>query len=225
MVVEGVKGVGELCRSNWKVLRIYAVQERCADLPPGYPGPVVVCSPRDMERMSALKTAPGVLAVAELPSTPAEIVTAEAPCPVVLGLDGLADPGNTGTLIRTALWFGCAGVWVDRRGADPWSAKAIQASMGAVFHVPVVEVDLAEAVQRSLLPCYVLDAGGADVGAHPWEPCIVCVGSESHGVSPALRAVSRGALAVPGTGQIESLNAAVAGGIVLAAAARALSKG
>ena len=97
--------------------------------------------------------------------------------------------------------------------------------MGACFHLPVREVDLASAVEASPLPCWVLDAGGDDVAEHRWNPGIVCVGSESHGPSPALLAVASGVLGIPGTGQAESLNAAVAGGIALAHAARAFIKG
>jgi len=86
-------------------------------------------------------------------------------------------------------------------------------------------VDLVDAVRSSSLPCYILDAAGQDIAGQVWEPSIVCVGSESHGPTPALREAAAGALAIPGSGQLESLNAAVAGGIVLAQAARALSKG
>lgn len=225
VVVEGVKSVGELCRSGWTVVRIYAVQERCADIPASHVALAETCSTREIERMSSMKTAPGILALAEKPVQSAAFDVHAAVCPIVLGLDGISDPGNVGTLIRTALWFGCAGVWVDHRGADPWSAKTIQAAMGAVFHVPVVEVDLVDAVRSSSLPCYILDAAGQDIAGQVWEPSIVCVGSESHGPTPALREAAAGALAIPGSGQLESLNAAVAGGIVLAQAARALSKG
>lgn len=225
VVVEGVKSVAELCRSGWKVVRIYAVPERFADLPATHAGVVSGCTHRDMERMSSLRTAPGVLALAELPEYAPVSRFDAAVCPVILGLDGIADPGNVGTLIRTALWFGCAEVWVDSHGADPWSAKSIQAAMGATFHIPIREVDLVAAVQEASLPCWVLDAGGSDVADHSWKPGIVCVGSESHGPSPDLLAAASGVLGIPGSGQAESLNAAVAGGIVLAHAARAFRRG
>jgi len=225
VVVEGIKGVAELCRSGWEVVRIYAVPERFADVPSTHNDLISPCSHRDMDRMSALRTAPGVLAVATLPVYPPTGRLDAAACPLILGLDGISDPGNVGTLIRTALWFGCAEVWADARGADPWSAKSIQAAMGATFHLPVREVDLASAVGASSLPCWVLDAGGSDVADHPWKPGIVCVGSESHGPSPALLAAASGVLGIPGSGQAESLNAAVAGGIVLAHAARAFRRG
>ncbi len=225
VVVEGVKGVAELCRSGWKVVRIYAVHERSADIPTSHAACAELCSPRDMERMSSLKTAPGILALAEKPAARVRPLELEAACPVILGLDGIADPGNLGTLVRTALWFGCAEVWVDQRGADPWSAKSIQAAMGAVFHIPVTECNLAHQVQSSSLPCWVLDAHGTDLASHRWDPCILVVGSESHGPAPAMRTAATGTLAIQGSGQAESLNAAVAGGIALAFAARALTQG
>jgi TrmH family RNA methyltransferase len=161
VVVEGVKGVAELCRSGWEVVRIYAVPERFADVPSTHADVISPCSHRDMDRMSALRTAPGVLAVATLPVYAPTGRLDAAACPLILGLDGISDPGNVGTLIRTALWFGCAEVWADARGADPWSAKSIQAAMGATFHLPVREVDLASSVRASFLPCWVLDAGGS----------------------------------------------------------------
>ena len=165
--------------------------------------------------MTSMKTAPGVLAVARVPSTfnaPAEGTG------LTLYLDHVADPGNVGTLIRVADWFGLDGVVLSPNSADPLSPKTIQSAMGSTFHIPVAVCEL-QKLPESKRSCVVgLDAGGDNLferGRVP-RPSLLVVGSESHGLSSDVQDACHAVASIPGFGRAESLNASVAGAIAVA---------
>tara|TARA_B000000532_G_scaffold244026_1_gene242043 strand:+ start:1399 stop:2112 length:714 start_codon:yes stop_codon:yes gene_type:complete len=224
MVVEGVKGVLELLRSSLVTKRIYVTTGS------KYPEltrvasdsgiEVSTVSSKDMDIMSSLKKAPGVLAVGEISYSTEEnlILRVKTPCdgvvPTLLLLDDLVDPGNVGALIRTADWFGLAGVVCSPRTADVWNTKAIQSSMGSLFRLPILVQDLGEFISNNNLSCAALDAGGEDIYTNSDIPNAVVVGSESQGLSEGLKNICDIVLAIPGSGNAESLNAAIAGSIL-----------
>ena len=221
-VVEGHKCVAEALRSGWPVMGLYATQDSACPEDWG----AATASTKDMERMSSFKKAPGVLAVMEMPDP--EIPSAqdwatEAAVPFGLAVDGLSDPGNLGTLLRTADWLGIQGVWASGRVVDAFNSKAVQASMGAVFRVPVWRCDL-PATLTSLASAGArvmgMDMEGEDVWAMDGEPTCVApwvavLGSESHGLSTEVAAACTGRIHIPGKGGSESLNATMAAGMVL----------
>jgi TrmH family RNA methyltransferase len=225
-VVEGVKGVMELCASACEVSRIY-VEPRMEDMVrraiPGIEARWTRVASAQMQRLSSHSTPPGILAVARIPSPPLSHFTwdptapqAWGDLPILVVADGLQDPGNLGTLIRSADWFGARGVWVSENSVDPWNPKTIQAAMGSAFRLPVHQAPLAECLQcNPQLPWVVLDAGGEPLTTHRWQACVLLVGSESHGVSPHWLDHGDPVLSIPGAGHAESLNAAVAGAIAL----------
>jgi TrmH family RNA methyltransferase len=143
---------------------------------------------------------------------------------LVLVLDGIQDPGNAGTLIRSAEALGATGVLLLKGCVNPWNPKALRASAGSLFRLPVLDLmtpaDAISAFTRRDLPLWAtlmeegLPLGQADLAS----ACGIVVGSESHGISPELRRCSKG-LTIP-TRSVESLNAAIAGSIVLYEAAR-----
>ena len=137
-----------------------------------------------------------------------------------LVLDGLQDPGNVGTLWRTADAFGADGLILLPGCADPWGPKTVRATMGACFRLPVWETDfpaLAETLARSCLPLYAaaLEADTADLRDLSRGRAAVAVGSEGRGVSSAVLAGSDRTVKIPMTDRCESLNAAVAGAVLL----------
>lgn len=226
-VVEGWKGVMELLASDLDVLRIYAQSE--INPPPGFflPDSATRVSKKDMERMSQMKTPPGILAVVAIP-TPEVLPVSSADLsgtniPVIVVCDGITDPGNLGTIIRTADWFGFAGVVCDRRGVDPWNSKCLQASMGSAFRMPIWSIDTADWLANWKGACWALDGGGAPLSAVQWEAGALVVGSESHGLSDHIRSSACQITAIPGAGRAESLNAAVACSIAMHAVAHALT--
>jgi TrmH family RNA methyltransferase len=150
---------------------------------------------------------------------------------VALVIDGVQDPGNVGTLIRTAHALGAAGTVVLRGTADPTSPKALRAAMGATFRHPVVSLDdagfiawarrhdvtlwAAAADGTPLYRALGRSGGKGDEGRRDGGPIAVIVGNEGAGIRPQLNAVAAQRVAIPLAQGAESLNVAVAAGILL----------
>ena len=137
-----------------------------------------------------------------------------------LVLDGLQDPGNVGTLWRTADAFGVDGVFLLPGCADPWGPKTIRSTMGACFRLPVWEGDLSSLrglLDRHSLSLYAtaLREDTEDLRAQDLRRCAVVIGSEGRGVSEETLALCGKTLKIPMRTRCESLNAAVAAAVVL----------
>ncbi|MBV8600017.1 MAG: RNA methyltransferase [Candidatus Eremiobacteraeota bacterium] len=178
--------------------------------------PVVDETARALERLSDLETPPGIVAVAPTKLQPLAHVL--APAGLVLLLAGVADPGNAGTLVRAAEAFGASGVVFADSGVEPYNPKVVRAAMGSLFRLPHALASASEiiaganAAHRRIVAA---DPDGAplDEFTFPDRP-IVAIGSERHGVASWLPGWYASA-AIPHAGPTESLNAGVAGAIVL----------
>lgn len=195
--------------------------------------PLVHVSDARLREFSDTETPQGLLLVVKEPEWRLDEVLAgrdartrkEAPArnsaPVrLLLLDGIQDPGNAGTLIRTALAFGLSGVVSLDGGVDPWNPKTVRAAAGASFHLPVIRsgIDLALAALRQAdVPIF----ASTLQGFAPWELGIgsaswcLALGSEGHGVGSEVLAAAAQHVTLPMPGVAESLNVALAGGILL----------
>ena len=214
-VVEGRKMVEELLQSHFETVAVYATETFLA-LHPHFAAETV--SEMQMQQMSSLDTPPGVLAVAKIPETQAFSATT----PFVLALDGIANPGNMGTLIRTAEWFGIREVVCSTDCVEIWNPKVIQATMGSAFRVSVTVADLPAFLREQR------ERGKAIYGAllegenlfemREKPEGIIIVGSESHGIREEVLPCITHPVTIPRVGgsMTESLNAAVAGGIIMA---------
>jgi TrmH family RNA methyltransferase len=162
---------------------------------------------------------------------PAAVEALPAGARLVLVLDNVGDPGNVGTLVRGAAGFGADAVVTLGGCADAWSPKALRSAMGGTFRIPIVEADewpaLRAALEAARLGIFAADgaADAADYAALDWRaPCALVIGSEAHGLSAAVRADvaagAIGAVAIPMAASLESLNAAMAGTVLLAECAR-----
>ena len=143
---------------------------------------------------------------------------ANLPAGALLVLDGVQDPGNVGTLIRAAAAFGVAGVIALDGTVDPYSTKAVRASAGAVFRTRVLMAswDEIEGNLRARGPLLIADMDGSDVASlAPRGEWALVVGSEGAGPRASVRDAAAGAVRVPMPGGAESLNAGVAGAILL----------
>jgi TrmH family RNA methyltransferase len=172
-----------------------------------------------MLRELADTTAPqGVLVVAETPSVSVAELNPEGRS-AALVLDGVQDPGNLGTLARSAAAFGCDLLACLPGTVDPWNAKSVRASAGALFRLPVVSAgpeELTEWLGRHGYRVAGADASGEPVGAGEWgERVALVVGNEGAGLSEGIRERCERRVAVPMRGGTESLNVAVAGAILL----------
>ena len=175
---------------------------------------VYLVDDRTMRKISDLETPSGVVAIAPIRLySLAELLQAPG---IVLVLADLNDPGNAGTLLRSAEAFGVDRVVFGARGADPHHPKVVRAAMGAFFrqHIAVGGPAELQAVLGDW-EATGLAAGGEPLAGLNWQPrSLVVVGNERHGVGPWQAVCSRLA-AIPMRGQAESLNAAVAGSIAL----------
>lgn len=178
---------------------------------------------RTFAQLAETETPQGIMAVIE-PRRWAVAEFAPRPEAVALVIDGVQDPGNVGTLIRTAHALGAAGTVVLRGTADPTSPKALRAAMGATFRHPVVSLDDAGFIAWARKHAVTLWAAAADgtplhralgTGSGNGGPIAVIVGNEGAGIRPQLNAVAAQRVAIPLAQGAESLNVAVAAGILL----------
>jgi TrmH family RNA methyltransferase len=144
--------------------------------------------------------------------------------PFLLILDGVRDPGNLGTLIRTAAAAGCDAVIIGPDSADPWSAKAARSSMGSIFGIPVLTTGPtleAQIIDRCKHRWLAIGDASTAYSCAAWTGGIaVIVGSEGHGASQWGEQLATGHVRIDLDGGVESLNAAVAGAVILFEARR-----
>ncbi|QVL57882.1 MAG: RNA methyltransferase [Simkaniaceae bacterium] len=134
----------------------------------------------------------------------------------LLALDGISDPGNVGTLIRTALALGFDGIFLTKNSADPFMDKALRAAKGATFHLPIqmgTEEELIALIKKNGLIPYIADGNGSTKTALT-SPLILILGNEANGPSQTLKKLGQ-LIAIPIVKETESLNVAVAGGILM----------
>ena len=217
-VVEGRKMVEELLRSDFETVHLFAT-ERYLEEHPLTDARLEIASDVQMEQMSGQDSPPGVLAVARMKSLNADTL---ALGPLTLALDGIANPGNLGTIIRTAEWFGIRQIVCSQDCVELWNPKVIQATMGSIFRMQVATTDLTGFLDRQQ------QAGKAIYGAllegenlfqkSHWDEGIVVIGSESHGIRQDILPLITQPITIPrAVGSVtESLNASMATGIILA---------
>lgn len=180
----------------------------------------------ELGRLSATERDQGVVLVCREPEGDVDAIR---PGGRYLVLDGVQDPGNAGTLIRSAVAFGLDGVLCLDGTVDPWGPKPVRASAGMIFRVPVVRVSIETALARLRevgVPLYVADTTGEDVDVQPkLESFAIALGNEGWGVRKELAEAARGSLAVSMPGGADSLNVAMAGAVLLHSLTRSRAHG
>jgi len=215
-VVEGRKMTAELLSSDFETVGLYATDAFLTNNPDFQDAETV--SEVQMAQMSGQDTPPGILAVVKIP----EKRSLSSNPRFILALDGIANPGNMGTLIRTAEWFGIHDIVCSTDCVEVWNPKVVQATMGSLFRINVIETDLVgfliqqqaqgKAVYGALLE------GENLFGIKQKPDGIIVIGSESHGIrSEVIPHITR-AVTIPriNNSATESLNASVAAGIIIA---------
>lgn len=219
-VVEGVKVVKELLASPYKVDAVYGVGDFINEIASSAENglAMTVITEQQLQKISNLETPNSVLAVASIPQSIFSFQQVKNK--LALALDTIKDPGNLGTIIRTAAWFGIDTIICSPNTTDAWSPKAVQATMGALFRTNVVYADLKKVLEEynsAAIPVYATTLDGTDIYKATISPNgLIVIGSESHGVSTELLALINNKLLIPSfsSGAAESLNAAVAAGVV-----------
>ena len=215
-VAEGAKLIGELRRSNLRIRRIFATEGL-------FEGPEVECvTEKEMERLSLLKTPSNSLAIVEIPRY--RLDAAHVGQRLTLALDDVQNPGNLGTIIRLADWFGIGEILCSPATADCFNPKVVQATMGAILRVRVHYVELAPLLAQAAargVPVYGTFLEGENLyDAQLTDGGIIVMGNEGRGVRPDVaQAVTRKLFIPPFPADrraSESLNVAMATGIVCA---------
>jgi TrmH family RNA methyltransferase len=167
----------------------------------------------DLQRISQLQTPHQVVAVVRQPQHTPPIATNN----FTVVCCGLQDPGNLGTIIRTADWFGVQQLVCSPDTVDCFNPKVVQATMGSIFRVAVHYLDIAAWIDRfQHVPVLATQMKGTDIRTMgPVKEAILLIGNESTGVPGALLEKASVTVSIPGKGQVESLNASVATGILL----------
>ena len=239
--MEGPIGLAEALAAVAPVTEVFVDADR-ADLAEGSQGsvlaealatareagiPVRLLAAGVLDKVSDTVSPQGVIAVVDRrPSDVARIAAADG---LVVALAGVADPGNAGTIVRSAEAAAAAGVVFCADAVDPFGPKTVRAAAGSAFRVPIAEVSAGAATLAALMS---LRAGGRVLlgtvgqGGHPPEHVdltrgiTLVVGSEAHGLPAEVAAIVDETVSIPMAGSIESLNAAVAASVVLFEAAR-----
>lgn len=222
-VVEGEKMVLELLQSKYPLLELYitdAFQEKHRTLIPSQPVAVRV-DEKSLKKASYLQTATQALALVAIKDAEISLPKADE---LVLALDHIQDPGNLGTIIRSALWFGVKTIYCSNDTVDVYNPKVVQATMGALFRVNVVYTDLdmlIEEAKKQNLPLIGTQLNGTNLYQEQLpEGGILLMGNESKGLSENLSKHLDYSLLIPSfpaeTRQMESLNVSVATALVLA---------
>lgn len=213
-IVEGIKSVDEFIGSSLKCLGLYGNEEAISRFHKQIDSSICFqTNTKQLTQISGLKNPQGVLGVFEMPS----LQTLNKTAPLILLLDDIRDPGNLGTIVRTAEWFGLDQVVCSTTSVDCFNAKVIQASMGSLSRVKVHYRDLPELVKE--LPEHVLlqtDMVGEDYRKVKINKCMLVIGNEGKGVSDELAAMAHQTITIPRKGEAESLNAAISAAILLA---------
>lgn len=202
-VVEGEKMVQEALMSRFEVVRVIRREE---------------VGEAAMARISQLTTPPPVIAVVSKPE-PVGVALDRSLC---LALDSVRDPGNLGTIIRLAEWFGVETVFMSPDCVEVWNPKVIQSSMGSIFRVRTLIADIPDICRRfraADMPVYGTFLDGTDIYSQSLSrEGLIVMGNESNGVSGEVAAEVSSRLFIPsyGNSRAESLNVAVAAAVTLA---------
>jgi RNA methyltransferase, TrmH family len=229
-VIEGVRLAEEALRAGARVdfafhdSRLDARGQAALRGLQGQGAVLLEVSPEIMAACSATETPPGLLAVLPIPDPQSSISDLQSPTAFALVVDRLADPGNLGTLLRTAAAAGLDMAYLAPGTVDAYNPKVVRGAMGAHFRLPLAhaswrEIEAALAGMRAVLA---VAAGGQPYDQLDWRrPLALIVGGEARGASAEAERLAQARVTIPMPGGSESLNAAVAAGILLFEAVRA----
>lgn len=212
ILIEGIKMIAEAAAAKQSFKTILTTS---LDLvPKGIKADeIILAEEAVIQKISGLKSSEGILAEVEMPK-PVNLMNKK----YIVALDGINDPGNLGTIIRTALALGWEGVFLLDESCDPFNEKALRASRGAVFKLPMMHgnwKDLQQVIKENKLPAFAADIDGVPFNKTKNEQgCLLVLGNEAHGPSEETRSVCQ-AVTIPMSGKMESLNVSVAAGILL----------
>jgi len=186
-------------------------------------GEFLETTPEQLARLTDTVSAPGVAALVQWRTVDSveACAPAETEAALVLALDAVGDPGNAGTIIRTADWFGASGVILGESTVEPSNPKVVRSTMGSLFHLPIAQPGpLAPALEALRARGYATVGAaldGVELPAFRWPThTVLVIGNEANGIQPAVAAALDHRVRIPAHGRAESLNAAVAAAVLMA---------
>ena len=211
-VAEGPKVVGDLLRAGFTSHSIFATESYLKDF-----RNALAVTDEELRKLSFLQHPQGVLGVFQIPAplTPQTSSISPHSSALTLALDGVQDPGNMGTIIRIADWFGIDTIYCSPDTADAYNPKVVQATMGSIAHVHLIYCDLVELLSHADCPVYGTLLDGQDIYRQELSSeGIIVMGNEGNGISEAVRPLITHRLLIPNfnphAATAESLNVAIA---------------
>ncbi|HVM89941.1 MAG TPA: RNA methyltransferase [Puia sp.] len=217
-IAEGPKIINELLQSkNTGLKQLYALQSWADENKPflnSISDKFIEITEKDLERISFLQSPNQVLGVFKKPLFEKNDCVGK----ISLLLDCIQDPGNLGTIVRTADWFGIENIICSTDSADVFNPKVVQATMGSISRVQVIYEDLKKFIQKNqAIPVYATAPEGNSLfEMKKIKEGFVLIGNESKGIQTDLFLLAHQKITIPKKGYAESLNAAVAAGIMMA---------
>lgn len=210
-VVEGVKLVKELLQSDFDVVNIFATSDW---IEKNSSVDAEQVSSKDLAIMSSFKTANEVLAVVKQK----QLENVDYSEHFTIALDNIQDPGNLGTIVRTADWFGVKSIVCSKDSVDVYNPKVIQSTMGSIFRVGVYYTDLKDYLSNKKNVVYAATLSGKNIYKQKLQKdnAVLLMGNESKGVSSELLSFVNEEISIPKIGEAESLNVATATAILCA---------
>ena len=223
IAIEGEHLLLEAMRSGLRIDTLFLREDRAGGMDAGETSRFVVAADA-FDAVSVTESPQGMAALVEAPRWTLDSLLRVDRSPLVV-LAGVQDPGNVGTILRTAEAFGAAGVLLTPGSANPWNQKVQRASAGSIFRLPVIALEniaMLGRLREQGIPLYACDARD---GASLRDPDLrgrfaFVIGNEGGGIPADVLAMCSGSMHIPCPGPVESLNAAVAAAILLYEASR-----
>lgn len=213
-LVEGDKLVRELLQSDFKIDAVYSIADyRLGGHTKEFDHFVV--SESELKKISTHENPNGVVAVAHIPTV--IHLPSNLPEQLFIACDNLSDPGNAGTIIRTAEWFGIHTIFFSKNSVEIYNPKVVSAAKGSLFRTQCIYTDLKNLFDTNPgIPVYGTFMNGTNIYESKLpKSAFIVIGNEANGISEELMATIQHKLSIPSFGQAESLNAAVAAAIVM----------
>ena len=223
-LVEGLKAITEFLNSKYALHSIFCVNNLTSNLLKlSGKQKVFEISELELKKISNLQQPQGVLAVFEIPKSLTFLENSVDD--IVLVLDGIQDPGNLGTIIRTADWFNFSHILCSLDCVDVYNPKVVQATMGSLARVNIVYTDLAPILKQTQLPVYGTLLNGENIFNTNFEPKgYLIFGNEGNGISEEIISLITKSITIPGGKNTESLNVAISAAICCAEIKRNILK-
>lgn len=220
-LIEGSRLTHEALLAGADVEKIYCLSSAAEDVVNAAASrniPVETIEDKQLQKISDTVSPSGILGICKISNNDIASVQESETC---VFLDSVSDPGNLGTIARTAVWFGIQHIVLSESSADPYNPKVVRAGMGAHFYAkfyPNASAEWLQTCGKEILIADASDNPTDSAGTIP-KPWVLVMGSEANGVSEEILSVKHQKISIPKLGEGESLNVAVAAGIILSSLA------